>query len=307
MIKIGMLGMSPGNAHPYSWSAIINGQYDGAEITRIGYPGVTEYLNKNKSSLGIDGARVTHVWAQDRSISESIAGSSEIPHVVSDLNDMIGAVDAIILGRDDPENHVEMARPFIDADIPIFIDKPLAANRKDLQYFKEKIEEGKFIFSCSSMRYAAETQLARSIIDSLGPTQLVTATGKKDWIKYGVHMLEAVFAVLDDPAPVSVWSVGEKNKEVVHVEFENGIVATFHLFMDISSVFQVNLYGTHDYYNYQLSDSYAMFSHNLDVFVEGLRRGHSLLPFKKTYQIINTVISALESQESGQKINLKSL
>src|SRR5690606_6631370 len=164
-----------------------------------------------------------------------------------------------ILGRDDPENHVEMARPFIDADIPIFIDKPLAASRADLDYFTSKFYEGKFILSCSSMRYAKETQLARSVIDSLGPTQLVSATGKKDWIKYGVHMLEAVFAVLDDPVPVTVWSIGETGREVVKVEFENGIVATFHLFMDISSTFQVNLFGTDDYYHYLISDSYSMF------------------------------------------------
>lgn len=39
---MGILGMSPGNAHPYSWSAIINGVFNGDEITRIGYPAVSE-------------------------------------------------------------------------------------------------------------------------------------------------------------------------------------------------------------------------------------------------------------------------
>ena len=60
--------MSPGNAHPYSWSAIINGCFDADEITRIGYPGVTDYLEANKDTLGIRRARVTHVWAQNREI-----------------------------------------------------------------------------------------------------------------------------------------------------------------------------------------------------------------------------------------------
>lgn len=299
--------MSPGNAHPYSWSAITNGRYNGDEIARVGYPAVTDYLNRNKDDLGMDGARITHIWTQEKAISESIAESSEIEHIAAELTDMIGEVDAIILGRDDPENHVEMARPFIDADIPIFIDKPLAASRADLDYFTSKFYEGKFILSCSSMRYAKETQLARSVIDSLGPIQLVSATGKKDWIKYGVHMLEAVFAVLDDPVPVTVWSIGETGREVVKVEFENGIVATFHLFMDISSTFQVNLFGTDDYYHYLISDSYSMFRHNLEVFLESIRRGRSLLPYENTYQIINTVISALESQQAGHKINLKPL
>ena len=29
-IRIGMLGMTEGNAHPFSWSAMINGTYDDA-------------------------------------------------------------------------------------------------------------------------------------------------------------------------------------------------------------------------------------------------------------------------------------
>ena len=65
MLKLGIVGMSPGNAHPYSWSAIINGRYDATEITKVGYPGVSAYLDANKDTLGMDSARVTHVWTQD--------------------------------------------------------------------------------------------------------------------------------------------------------------------------------------------------------------------------------------------------
>ncbi|RKY68211.1 MAG: oxidoreductase, partial [Candidatus Latescibacterota bacterium] len=31
-LKIAMLGMTEGNGHPYSWSAIINGDYDPEEM-----------------------------------------------------------------------------------------------------------------------------------------------------------------------------------------------------------------------------------------------------------------------------------
>src|SRR5690606_11333279 len=152
---------------------------------------VTHYLNKNRATLGIEGVEVSHVWTQDRTISESIAESSGISVVADQLTDMIGHVDAIILGRDDPENHVEMARPFIDAGLPIFIDKPLAASTADLQYFKEKIQQRKFILSCSSLPYANETQMTRPILDSLCPVQLVSPTGKKDWFNYAENILEA--------------------------------------------------------------------------------------------------------------------
>lgn len=32
MVHIGILGMSPGNAHPYFWLSIINGSFDAKEI-----------------------------------------------------------------------------------------------------------------------------------------------------------------------------------------------------------------------------------------------------------------------------------
>jgi hypothetical protein len=35
MIKIGIIGMSPGNAHPTSWSAIINGTFNADEIVSL--------------------------------------------------------------------------------------------------------------------------------------------------------------------------------------------------------------------------------------------------------------------------------
>src|SRR5688500_5386882 len=101
MLKIGMMGMSPNNAHPYSWSSIINGVFDGTEISRLGYPGVSDYLTANKDTLGINHCKVTHIWTQERSISTSIASSAGIPNSVDHPHEMIGQVDAVILARDD--------------------------------------------------------------------------------------------------------------------------------------------------------------------------------------------------------------
>src|SRR5688572_18604326 len=117
MTKIGIIGMSAGNAHPYSWSAIINGIFDGNEISKVGYPAVAAYLLANRDTLGINSAKVTHVWTQEMEISKSIAGAAGIQNVCAEMKNMIGEVDAVILSRDDPENHVAMSKPFIDAGI----------------------------------------------------------------------------------------------------------------------------------------------------------------------------------------------
>jgi predicted dehydrogenase len=302
MIKIGMIGMSAGNAHPYSWSAIVNGNFDAEEINSVGYPAVSNYLEANKSALGINGTKITHVWTQDRKISESIAKTTQIEHIADRPEDMIGQVDAVFLSRDDAENHVAMAKPFIDANIPIFIDKPLALSIRDLDYFSNENAKGRLIMSCSSMRYANECMIVKQEISSLGKLELATAVGKKDWNKYGVHLLEALFSLLNDPQPASVQHIGEHNRDIVYIVFENGFRAVCHLFMDISPTFQLSLFGQQGWRLMDIKNSYSMFRDNIIAFIRSVQDGKSRLPFEKTERIIRALIAANESLEQGGKV-----
>lgn len=294
--------MSPGNAHPYSWSAIINGTFDADEITKVGYPAVASYLAANQDTLGIPSARVTHIWSQDPAISESISRSVGVANVVDTLEDMVGKVDAVLLARDDPENHKEMARPFIEAGIPIFIDKPLAYSREDLHWFSEQNAKGKFIMSCSSMRYASECRAARQDLQLLGKLELVTAVGKKDWKKYGVHLLEAAFGILDDPEPLSVRHIGEPDKEIVQLRLKSGLELTFHLFTNITGTFQLSLFGQQGWKLVDIKNSYAMFRDNIIEFVRSVEEGKPRLAFEKTENIIRIIIAARESMEQGGRL-----
>ncbi len=300
-MKLGIIGMSPGNAHPYSWSAIINGCFDGDEITQVGYPGVTAYLEANKDTLGIRGARVTHVWAQDRKIAESIAKTTQIEFIVDELDEMAKAVDAVILARDDPDQHVAMAKPFIDANIPIFIDKPLSITTEELAWFSEQHAKGKFIMSCSSMRYSNECRTAKTEKHTLGPIELITAVGKKDWIKYGVHLLEAIFSLLDDPKTYSVKHIGKKNKDIVQIELATGVQVVVHLFMDITPTFQLSIFGQDGWRLVDIKNSYSMFRDNIIEFIKSVEEGKPRLSFDKTENIIRTLIAAKESLEQRGK------
>ena len=301
MIKIGIMGMSAGNAHPYSWSAIINGRFDAQEITRAGYPAVAAYLQANNDTLGLPAAQVTHVWTQEQAISESIARTTGIPHIVSEAAHMIGQVDALILSRDDPENHVAMAAPFIDAGVPVFIDKPLASALHDLEYFSKQNAAGKLIMSCSSMRYSPELRTAKIKMASLGPLELITATGKKDWIKYGVHLLEGVMMLLDDAVPLTVKHIGQPGKDIVHLQFAGGLQTVLNIFMDISPTFQISLFGQQGWHLAEIHNSYAMFRDNIIEFIRSVQERKPRLLFSKTENIIRILIAAGESLEQGGK------
>lgn len=293
--------MSEGNAHPFSWSSIINGRYDKAIINEQGYPGVSDYLDANADTLGIDGARVTQIWTQDRKLSSLIASSAGIESVVQEPNEMIGLVDAVILARDDAGQHRSMARCFIEAGIPLFIDKPLCLAGNDLAYFAEASSRGKLIMSCSSMRYAVESRSVVTEKSKLGKIELVTAVAKKDWWKYGVHMVEAVMALLGDPLPLTVTHAGSDGRSVVIIGFEKNMEAVIQVYESIGLTFQIGVYGTEGWRHFEIKNYYAGFRETIMEFVRSVREGMSRIPFKNTAQIIKVMIAAEESLRMGGK------
>ncbi len=48
-LRLGIIGVSEGNGHPYSWSSIFNG-FDRKELKKCPYPTIIEYLKKKKIS-----------------------------------------------------------------------------------------------------------------------------------------------------------------------------------------------------------------------------------------------------------------
>ncbi len=302
MLNIGVIGLSEGNQHPYSWAAIINGDYDQAMMDNCGSPYPPVYLRANRDTLGIAGAKVTHIWTQDRAISEHCAQACRIDHITGSIEDMIGKVDAVMLLRDDPENHVAMARPLIDAGMPLFIDKPLAYNREDLAYFESQIRDGKHIASCSSMRYSAGVQSARTQLPTIGRVELVVAVGQKDWRKYSVHYIEGMLALLGDPPVRAATHIsGIAGRDVVSFELEGDILATVHVFTGIAPAGELNVYGTKGSLCVDHGGAYTLFRNNIEQAIKGFRMDKPVIDFNNTRNVIRAVIAGRESLEAGGK------
>ena len=131
-IKLGIIGISKGNGHPYSWSAIING-YDKKKIKDCGFSVIPKYLNKKIYPRDfINNAKVSHIWTQNIKISKKIASTTYIPNIVKKKEHLIGKVDGILLARDDYKNHYKISKPFLKAGMPVYIDKPISINLDDI-------------------------------------------------------------------------------------------------------------------------------------------------------------------------------
>jgi predicted dehydrogenase len=290
IIRLGIIGMSEGNGHPYSWSAIFNG-YDKKFMKDCPFPVIPDYLAKRKfpndglSHLG----KVTHIWTQNKKISKHIAAASYIKNVVDDKEDMIKEVDAVLLARDDAENHVEMAMPFLKAGLPVFIDKPFALSTQEAQVMLNAQSYDQQIFSCSSLRYAQELQLNEIEKKDLGDITYVEGSVMKRWKTYGIHILEPIVAQLPHKGKLlSVTPVKLNDIHVVIVKWEN-IIANLKITGKVPSPLSLTFYGNKGNLKKDFSDSYECFRTSLKTFVEQVNTQTQLISREETLELVEII------------------
>lgn len=301
-IRLAMLGSTDGNGHPYSWSAIFNGYDREAMTSECPFAGIPAYLNKEPAeTLTIPGAKVTHVCCVGDGgfTAEHVAKCALIPNVVEKPEDVIGEVDAVIIATDKGGEHVERARPFVDAGLPVFVDKPLVDNALDLETFRDWINQGKPIMSSSCMRYAKEYMPYRASTHELGELRFVSITTPKSWERYGIHALEGIYPILG-PGFLSVRNTGTSDRNVVHLKHRSGVDAVVVANKDMYGAFGcLQLCGTAGHIQVRLQDMFYAFKAQLEAFTQYLRTGNLPFPSAETEELMKLVIAAINSRNDG--------
>lgn len=301
-LRLAMLGMIEGNGHPYSWSGIING-YNPAEMANCPYAGIPVYMGRQPlESVRIPGARVTHIWCDDPADASKVAAASLIEHVVANPEDVIGQVDAVIIATDDGDDHIRRVKPFIEAGLPVFVDKPMATNIADLRQFAQWHEAGATLLSTSGMRYAPEMRLSGEQRAHLGDLRWITSFTCKTWERYGIHALEAVEPLLG-PGFLTVQAHSDAGGNVMHLTHRSGVRVTIGALHDAYGSFgAVHLYGTKGDLPLKLSDTYNAFRSQLVAFIDMLRTGTRPLPFAETVELMAVIIAGRRSREQSGAI-----
>jgi len=298
-IRLAMLGMIEGNGHPYSWSAIING-YNPTEMAKCPYAAIPVYLGRQPlEEVRVPGARVTHIWTDNAEEAPLVAAASLIENVVSNPEEVIGHVDAVIIATDDGTDHVRRARPFVEAGLPVFIDKPMATTIDELRQFVQWQRQGKVLLSTSGMRYAPAMRLTPEQTEYLGDLRWITSFTCKTWERYGIHALEAVEPLLG-PGYTQVKTLHQAGSDVVHISHRSGVQTTLGAIHDAYGSFgAVHLYGTKGQLPLHLTDTYPAFRGQLVAFIDLLRTGKPPLPFDETVELMAVIIAGIRSRERG--------
>lgn len=119
-IRVGAMCVGRGSFTPYSWVDMIASTIPKPESERRPNFG-TPFLNME----------ITHVWDLDKEAAQKFADPLGAT-VVDRYDGMVGKVDAIIQGgfNEVPWNH-KLAKPYLEAGIPMYLSRPFAYSLKD--------------------------------------------------------------------------------------------------------------------------------------------------------------------------------
>ena len=289
-ISLGIIGLSEGNGHPYSWSAIFNG-YDKLLMENCGFPVIPRYLEKQSFPDDcIKEARVNYIWTQSKKLSEKISNTCLIENVAYSILDMIGKVDGILLARDDAENHFKFAEPFLKRGIPVYIDKPLALNLIEAKKILNLRLFESQIFTCTALKYAKEFLPSDQELQSIGKIKSIHGEISKDWNRYSIHIIEPILNLVPNRGELISYSKESKDDmKFLNLKFkflENMKISTLGK-MQVTP--KICIHGENGNLVLKLKDTFNAFRTALNIFIESILDKESRLDEESLLEIIKFI------------------
>jgi hypothetical protein len=157
------------------------------------------------------GVKMAYAWDYDLDRAKWYADKYGIPHVVEEVEGMIGNVDAVLIGGgrrqpsgdgiwgEEPDDHLLLSRPFLNEGMPVLIDKPFADKLEDaIEMVRLARSNGALLMSCSAMRYASEVSALKDVVDdggfgNISGASCMIGTGVATLTWYIIHILEALY------------------------------------------------------------------------------------------------------------------
>lgn len=304
MIRLGIIGLNEGNGHPYSYSAIFNG-YDPTELSkRCPYDLIKQYLpREHRNEVFLEGAKVTHIWTQSRELSKDVAAVSLIPHVVNSLGDLIGKVDAVILARDDPWNHLEMALPFLKYGMPLFIDKQLVANVDELDHLMSYVGPSYPLMAGSSARYTRDLESFEQHT-SLDLVKTIHGVSRSTWMRYGHHLLEGIIKLWGTDV-YAIRSLSTRSgHDILQICYQNGPNVILEFVENIGLPIQFTCFIDNQISKtVPFTDYFHSFQRMLRDFVGMVQKNSGAVRYQETLFIAKLVIAGSIAQQTNRPIS----
>jgi len=268
----------------------------------------------------VDGARVEVGWpGTSKMAPERIAGFTEQiaecgVELVKAAEDLLGRIDAVLILSLCGDAHLQRVRPFLEAGIPAFVDKPFAcslADARDMVHLAQK--NGTVLFHASALRYADEIEQFQHHRAEYGSLYGVVSYGpaKRSELNpglfhYGVHPTSILFALMGSGCQ-SVTSAHTEGAEVVTGCWQDGRLATLRGNRQGSTAYGFVAFCENGVVSRPVSSRYA-YRNLCAKIVESFQNGRSDVDNNTSLEMVKFVLASLKSEaNNGEPVPLESV
>jgi len=281
VVKLGMVDLC--TSHPGSWIPLIK-EMPEAQVVAV------------HDSGGVRPEGYAHQFAHEQGVET----------VTETIEGMIDLVDAAIVHSANWDLHLPHALPFIEAGVPVLIDKPMVGNLPDLHELQRlEAKHGTLIMGGSSVRYAAEVQELAAMHEEMGTLGVGWAQGRGDFFNYGIHTVE-MFQGFFGAGARAVEHVGDNGSmDVFRADYADGVPVFFALGA-ISNPWFISIAGSSGVFERTLTagDNYRRL---IEAFVSAVQAGEAPISLEDNLEAVKVALAAKVARREGTICYLEDL
>jgi predicted dehydrogenase len=289
MIRIGCVGSD--NSHAMALGAIANDP-------------------KTPKHLRVSGVKLTHLCGDEAQRNAETMEKGKFKVLVDRAEDMIGAVDAVVVVYRHGSRHLAAATPFLKAGLPVFVDKPLTADVAEAKKLVALARKHKApVTSFSTVRWnRGLVEFLAKDLPKAGRISGGTITGPSDpdsqydgLFFYGVHCVELMLATFGYAVGDVVATRSGKNV-IATVRYKDGKLVTLNLLGEASTggftmtIFTENGLLTPTY------DSSTSYADGLKVMKQMFATRKMPLTADQLVMTIRVLAAVVKAYESGARV-----
>jgi predicted dehydrogenase len=287
-LKIGFIGLD--TSHAVAFASIFHDEKNPGHV-----PGARVVCAFPGGSPDIEAS-----WSRVKGYTADLRDKYGVA-IVDSVAEVVRRSDAIMILSVDGRAHLPIAREVFPAGKPVFIDKPLGGNLREVLAIAKLAEETHCpLFSASSLRYSPGVQKLKTtnlgkMLGAISYGPAATEPHHTDLYWYGIHATEALYTVMGTGCEM-VSRVHTAGTDVVTGTWADGRTGVVYGFRDGKSVYRVTVFGTGGVRDQEDGHDYAPM---LKVTLEFFRTRQAPVALTETIELMAFMEAADESKRAG--------
>lgn len=259
----------------------------------------------------VDGATVVLGYA-----GESLMSPERVPgfrkqvlecgvELVDSPEAMIGRIDAVLVLSICGDAHLARVRPFLEAGIPSYVDKPFACTLKDAAEMVDLAQRrGVPMFTSSSLRYSHDLIAFREKLPALGGLHGAISwgpakrhPGNPGLFHYGIHAVEVLYSLMGTGCE-EVSATWSEDAEVVTGRWSDGRLGTVRGIRRGCTGYGGAVFCEAGIVPVPACSQYA-YRNLCRAMVETFTSGKPAVPHETSLEIVRFILAALASEHHG--------